>query len=258
MLPFVQRTPAKTSLEPLPGGMQGEHGKRIADIMNGVAETLSRSCLYFSPDNLAVLGPGPDVNAMLERLDPLIRAALLNDTLRPEQRHNFRAFAECPNELKAGADAARLAAQIFRLLHEAQTPASGMAPLKRLTDSALRTLRTAASALASGDASAAHMARKSLAETEAIGRKIMELIPALAAYRPAAHCRLMAAAVYAVLVSAHAITEVAANLLLPPAREIAPLGKLDEPERFCRVTGMPHRASSSRDDVLCMPVRGKR
>src|SRR6476646_1402813 len=47
MFRSVKRIPAKKAEEALPGLMNGARGALVAEIMNGIAETLAKSCLYF-------------------------------------------------------------------------------------------------------------------------------------------------------------------------------------------------------------------
>lgn len=209
------QTPARKSEDAFPKLTDGALGMQIAEIMNGVAETLAKSCLYFSPSNLAILGAGPDVAAMLDRMDPLLRATLMDGKMQPEQQVNFRAVAECVGVLKAGAESARLAAQIFLLLHDAKSPANTLAPLKKITDSALRTQRAAAAAILYGDEFAVRTAQKALAETEELGKELAYTLPTMAAYGSPTICRLIAASLYAILVSATSMTEVASSLVFP-------------------------------------------
>lgn len=217
---FPRRVRAGKSEETLPRLTDGAVGTHISGIMNGIAETLAKSCLYFSPDNLMVLGGRTDVFEMLERMDPLLRATLMDGKMRPEQQMNFRAFVESAGDLKAGAEAARLAAQIFLLLHDSKTPSSGLAPLKKVTDSALRTLRTSAAAISTGNVVTARMALKALAETEEMGRELTAMIPTLAAYRSPTICRMILAALHALLVSANSVAQVASNLVIPPQETV--------------------------------------
>ncbi len=220
ILRSIKRAPTRKPEKNLPKPTDGVLGTQIAEIMNGTAESLARSCLYFSPENLAILGSGPDVTVMLARMDPLVRATLIDGTMRAEQSVNFRAIAGCTGDLTAGVEAARLAAQIFRLLRSGHTPLSVLAPLKKVTDSAQRTLRTAASAISASDEATARMAVKALTETEEVGREMTEIIPTMTDFHSLVICRLMFAALFAILVSTKSMVEVSANLLIPRLEKI--------------------------------------
>jgi hypothetical protein len=99
MFRFPKRAPVPKSEEALPKLTESIRGTQIAEIMNGVAESLAKSNLYFTPENLAILGSGPDVAPLLERMDALIRTNLMDGTMRPEQQTKFLAFAECAGDL---------------------------------------------------------------------------------------------------------------------------------------------------------------
>ncbi len=251
ILRFPSRTLTNRYDEALPRLTEGESATQIARIMNGVAETLAKSCLYFSPENLHLLGMVPDVSAMLERLDLLNRVAIADGALHPDERTDFRAFVECVGNLRAGAEAAHLAAQIFLILRRSRVPISFLTPLKKVADSALRTLRTSASAIASYDESTARMALKSLAETEELSKEVLEIIPTLAIYRSPVICRLMAAALYAIMVSAESVALVASGLILPPEKKIEPLEEIEVLNYYGRIL---RRSSDRREEVNCMPV----
>lgn len=253
MFRFLKWGTVKKSGDASSGRTNGVREAEIAEIINGVAETLAKSCLYFSPGNLAILGTAPDVPAMLERMDPLLRMALIDGKMHHEQQLDFSAFAERAGDLKAGAEAARLAAQIFRLLHDAETPSSGLVPLKRVTDSALRTLRTSASAVSTGDPAAAQMALQSLVETEEIGKEVLDIVRNLAAYHSPTICRLIEAALYAVLVAAQTVAEASSQLLLPTSEKVETLQLLEEP-----ILGVQPKIPGFQNDVICMPGATKK
>src|SRR5206468_414661 len=114
----------------------------------------------------------------------------------------------------------------FGLLRDCKVPASGMAPLRNVTDAAARAIRAAGAAIASGEADAGHAACAAQAEAERMGAEFLALVPSLAAYRSPTLCRMIAAALHAVLVSAQTLTEVAARLTLGGSPQQTPLDEL--------------------------------
>jgi|GEM_PF-6108320 hypothetical protein len=203
-------------------------GNTVAEVLNTAADTLEQSCLYFTRENLLILGTSPDISQLIERLDPLTRSALIDGKVRMEHSEQFRAVTDCASDLRVGAESARLAAQLFGLLRDSKTPNAGMTPIRKVTDSAVRALRISARAVSSNDPTIAHDARKAKDETEAIGKELTRLIPFLASYRSPTLCRMIQAAIYSVLITAQVLTDVATGLVIGEAniKPLPPLEKL--------------------------------
>ncbi|GAB4452839.1 MAG: hypothetical protein OHK0029_04550 [Armatimonadaceae bacterium] len=194
-------------------------GVTVADAVLAAADTLGRSCLYFTRENIAALGTPPDLRGIIEKLDPAMRSALIDGSVRVEEGERFHAVTLCSTDLRGGMEAARIAAQLFGLLRDCKLPATGFTPLRRLTDSALETLNAAAKAARSGCAEEAQNAQKLAQATETLGAEVEGVVTNLAEYRSPTLCRIIRAAVYAVLVSTHLLSGAAISLVLPPEPE---------------------------------------
>jgi hypothetical protein len=184
----------------------------VADITSNAADLLTKSCLYFTLDNIRALGPPPDMAGKLERLDPALRAALIDGDMGSGAGERFRALMECKVYLEASVRSACLAAQLFTLLRDSKTPSSGLMPLCKVINAATRAIRASAFAIRDGNPALAGQAASALIEAEKMGRELDAVLPTLATYRSPTLCRMIRASVFAALSSAATITETAARL----------------------------------------------
>lgn len=184
----------------------------VAEITSNAADLLTKSCLYFTLENIQTLGQVPDMAAKLERLDPALRAALIDGEMGSGTGERFRALMECKVYLAASVNSACLAAQLFTLLRDSKTPSSGLLPLTRVINIATRAIRASAFAIRDSNPALARQATASLAEAEKMGKELDSVLPTLAAYRSPTLCRMIRASVFAALSSAATITETAIRL----------------------------------------------
>jgi hypothetical protein len=199
----THRTPAGR-LEPV---RNAEY--EMAAQMEAAAEALAKSRLYFPAEDLARLTSVADLWAMLDRTDMVVRSAICHAETYPQFEARQVALSEGLGEIQALTGAARVVSQLFRILCNVETPPSGIAPLRRLTDAVLRQLRTTASAIDRQDAEMARTATRAFFESRGIASDVSDLLPALAGFLPETTMRMIAAAAVALMVIARAAARIA-------------------------------------------------
>jgi hypothetical protein len=182
---------------------------QMATQLEGAQETLAKSRLYFAAADLAQMAPAPDLWAMLDRTDTVIRSAICHAESYAQYEGRQVALTEGLGEIQALTGAARATAQLFRVLCNDGMQASGLAPLRRLADAVIRQLRATASALDHQDAEMARTATRAYFETRGIASDVSDLLPALAIFLPETTVRMIRAAAIALMVTARATARIA-------------------------------------------------
>src|SRR5262252_3909299 len=108
----------------------------MASVLFATAESLTKSCLYFTPENLTLLPPSPELTSLWEDADGAIRAALLQgldrQSLVPTPKAEAGIYDRLPGlrdqivDLQIVAGATRHVVQLFRLLRKERTPPSAL------------------------------------------------------------------------------------------------------------------------------------
>jgi hypothetical protein len=200
--------------------------RAMASFLFATAETLTKSCLYFTLDNLKVFPPSPELLSLWEDADAVARATLLHSpdicTILPMSMaeagvyHRLTGLRNQIADLQAVAGAARHIVQLFRLLQQARTPPDALDPLREVTDAAIRLLRAAAIALEADDKMAASVAVYAFLEVVTAAHEHRKTLRSLPQYLPAHLIRMGIASHIALLVLARAAARVAHRFAVPP------------------------------------------
>jgi len=197
----------------------------MASLLFATAESLTKSCLYFTPENLALLPSSPELASLWEDADGVTRAALLQGLDRHALVPNTQAEAGMYDRLPGLRDqvmdlqivvgTTRHVIQLFRLLRKERTPPSGLDPLRHVADAGIRLLRAAALALQHDDSTAADIAIGSFFEVAAAAHEHRKMLRQLPLYLPPHLIRMNIAAHVTLLVLTKAAARVAHRFANP-------------------------------------------
>jgi hypothetical protein len=189
----------------------------LARIVSQTAETLSKSCLYFTPSNLAVLGsPSPEeTQDRIRDTEQRVRVLLSAAGLTPAEEANLRQRLHALADLTIAFNAAVNAARLFALLDSANLTLSARTLLKRPVDAAVQMALATASALEATDARAARTAVLLNAEAQDRCREMIEMLDGFGHFMPPATFRMSRAALVAVSVTADSISRAAGSVAQP-------------------------------------------
>lgn len=219
----ASRFARRDAAEPLPGqlGLAIRAAEELTARAAGqTAECLSKSCLYFTPENIAALGGPPDPLPLVERIDQETRALVLHIEMTPAHEARLRRLSLALGDLRAAGAASARAAHQLSLLQRTCLPASAKALLRRPTDAVIRLTLATASAI---ERDCEHTARTTLREFpafETLHQEVYELLRGQSAYMPRVIGRMMRATLIAVGVAGDETARVAAAFSLPPARAV--------------------------------------
>jgi len=176
--------------------------------LEAAQETLAKSPLYFTLENLAQMEATPDLQAALDRTVMAVRSAICHSEFDASYETRQVALTDGLGDIQALSGATRVAGQLLRILGNHARPSS-LAPLRRITDAVIRQLQATASALHHQDAGMACTAARAFTETRGIVRNVMELLPALVMTLPETTARMIRAGVVALVVIARAAERIA-------------------------------------------------
>jgi hypothetical protein len=198
----------------------------MASLLFATAESLTKSCLYFTPENLALLPLSPDLASLWEDADGVTRAALLqgldHQALVPTSQAEAGIYDRLPGlrdqimDLQIVAGTTRHVIQLFRLLRRERTPPGALDPLRHVADAGIRLLRAAALALQHDDFTAADIAIGSFFEVAAAAHEHRKTLRQLPQYLPPHLIRMNIAAHVTLLVLTKAAARVAHRFANPP------------------------------------------
>jgi hypothetical protein len=213
--------------------------------LEAALEGLAKSPLFFSQENLSQMTPVPDLWSMLDRTDTVIRSAICHMESGTQLEARQVALSGSLGDIQALTGATRVTTQLIRILCHRGTPASGLAPLRRLIHAIIRQIRATASAIYRQDAEMARTAAHSFFETRSIAQDIAEIFTGLIGLLPDTMVRMLRAVVISLTVIAYATARIARHF-----RDAA-----TSAENARRVPRVPYKWNESTvDELLPLPT----
>ncbi|MDX1934815.1 MAG: hypothetical protein SFU56_19630 [Capsulimonadales bacterium] len=207
-LPYVRPSDEQAAPDP-PGSPLRVAEREMGELLSSLAESLSKSCVYFAPNNLTHLLPPPPVPPLLEDLDGRMRGLLHHTEGNPVYEKRKARLPEVVGCLFAASGAVHHVYELFRLLRIVRLPPFGFAPLVRMTDQVILLFQATAYALDRDDPSAARAAMRATLQVRSICQEMHDIIADLATFLPQQSWRMIKAAADCLMVASETVTQVA-------------------------------------------------
>jgi hypothetical protein len=190
--------------------------REIAQLLTSLAESLSKSCVYFSSENIQHLEAPPETPPLLEDLDARMRGLLAHSETLPTYEKRKNELPETVGDLFAAAGAIHHAYDLFRLLRLVRMPPFGFAPLVRMTDQVILLFNATAAALDQDDPSSARAAMRATIQVRAICEEMQGIVADLSTFLPQKSWKMMKAAADSLMVGTEAVGRVAQRMAGQP------------------------------------------